>query len=133
MRNGSILHRISDYAKYNDIQQIQMVSVLLRMIAYAPILGIKVAKVVKTGPAWAGHRTGNYCDYQLCHMLLVSITMPKFKQMQKLVDNINLVSREILTGLSVIRIQREDKEEERLIRQTGSDRRHCLPIVSLTL
>ena len=47
-------------------------------------------------------------------MLLVSITMPKFKKMQKLVDNINLVSREILTGLSVIRaFGREDKEEER--------------------
>ena len=47
-------------------------------------------------------------------MLLVSLAMPKFKLMQKLVDNINLVSREILTGLSVIRaFGREDKEEER--------------------
>ncbi len=47
-------------------------------------------------------------------MLLVSLAMPKFKLMQKLVDRINLVSREILTGLSVIRaFGREDKEEER--------------------
>ena len=47
-------------------------------------------------------------------MVLVSAAMPKFKLMQKLVDNINLVSREILTGLSVIRaFGREKKEEER--------------------
>ena len=47
-------------------------------------------------------------------MLLMVIAMPKFKLMQKLVDNVNLVSREILTGLSVIRaFGREKKEEER--------------------
>lgn len=47
-------------------------------------------------------------------MVLMAVTMPKFQLMQKLVDNINLVSREILTGLSVIRaFGREKKEEER--------------------
>ena len=100
----------------NDIQQIQMVSVLLlRMIAYAPILGIGgVVKVVKTGAGMGWIIVLAIIVIISYVMLLVSITMPKFKQMQKLVDNINLVSREILTGLSVIRaFGREDKEEER--------------------
>ena len=100
----------------NDIQQIQMVSVLLlRMIAYAPILGIGgVVKVVKTGAGMGWIIVLAIVVIISYVMLLVSITMPKFKKMQKLVDNINLVSREILTGLSVIRaFGREDKEEER--------------------
>ena len=47
-------------------------------------------------------------------LVLMAVAMPKFKKMQKLVDNVNLVSREILTGLSVIRaFGREKKEEER--------------------
>ena len=93
-----------------------MVSVLLlRMIAYAPILGIVgVVKVVKTGAGMGWIIVLAIIVIISYVMLLVSITMPKFKQMQKLVDNINLVSREILTGLSVIRaFGREDKEEER--------------------
>ena len=47
-------------------------------------------------------------------MILMSVALPKFKQMQEKVDGVNLVSREILTGLPVIRaFRREDKEEER--------------------
>ena len=100
----------------NDIQQIQMVSViLLRMVAYAPILGLGgVIRVVKTG-AGMGWIIALAILVILGYVLvLMSVTMPKFKLMQKLVDNINLVSREILTGLSVIRaFGREEKEEER--------------------
>lgn len=100
----------------NDIQQIQMVStMLLRIVAYAPILGIGgVLKVIKTG-AGMGWVIALAIIVILGYvMVLVSATMPKFKLMQKLVDNINLVSREILTGLSVIRaFGREKKEEER--------------------
>lgn len=100
----------------NDIQQIQMVSVmLLRMIAYAPILGIGgVLKVMQTG-AGMGWIIALAIVVILGYvMVLMSVTMPKFKLMQKLVDNVNLVSREILTGLSVIRaFGREKKEEER--------------------
>lgn len=100
----------------NDIQQIQMVSVmLLRMVAYAPILGISgVLKVVQTGAGMGWIIVLAIAVILGYVMVLMSAAMPKFKLMQKLVDNINLVSREILTGLSVIRaFGREKKEEER--------------------
>ena len=100
----------------NDIQQIQMVSVLLlRMVAYAPILGIGgVLKVMQTGAGMGWIIVLAILVILGYVMVLMSVTMPKFKLMQKLVDNINLVSREILTGLSVIRaFGREKKEEER--------------------
>ena len=100
----------------NDIQQIQMVSILLlRMVAYAPILGIGgVLKVMQTGAGMGWIIVLAILVILGYVMVLMSVTMPKFKLMQKLVDNINLVSREILTGLSVIRaFGREKKEEER--------------------
>lgn len=100
----------------NDIQQVQMILViLLRMVAYAPILGIggviKVAST-KTGMGWIiGVAVGVIL---LVVGILMSIAMPKFKKMQTLVDRLNLVSREILTGISVIRaFSREKFEEER--------------------
>lgn len=100
----------------NDIQQIQMVTaMLIRMVAYAPILGIGgIFKVMQTGAGM-----GWIIVLALLVILgyvgvLMAVTMPKFKLMQKLVDGINLVAREILTGLSVIRaFGREKKEEER--------------------
>ena len=100
----------------NDIQQIQMVSaMLLRMVAYAPIMGIGgVIKAMQTG-AGLGWVIALALLVILGYvMVLMSVSMPKFKLMQKLVDRLNLVSREILTGLSVIRaFKREDQEEER--------------------
>lgn len=100
----------------NDVQQIQMVSILLlRMVLYAPIIGIGgVIKVIQTG-AGMGWIIGLAVLLIVgMVMALMSVTMPKFKIMQKLVDAVNLVSREILTGLSVIRaFGREKKEEER--------------------
>ena len=100
----------------NDVQQIQLVStLLLRMIAYAPILGVGgVIKVWQTG-AGMGWVIGLTLLVLLGFVgLLMSIAMPKFKAMQTLVDQVNLVAREILTGLSVIRaFGREQKEEER--------------------
>ena len=100
----------------NDIQQIQMVSVmLLRMIAYAPILGIGgVLKVMQTGAGMEWIVILALLVILGYVMVLMRVAMPKFKLMQKLVDNLNLVSREILTGLPVIRaFVREKKEEER--------------------
>ena len=100
----------------NDIQQLQMVIVmLLRMVAYAPILGIGgVIKVIntKTGMGWIiGVSVGAVLALVI---ILMSVAMPKFKKMQTLVDKLNLVSREILTGLPVIRaFSREKYEEER--------------------
>lgn len=100
----------------NDIQQIQMVTVLLlRMIAYAPILGIGgVLKVMQTGAGMEWIIILAILVILGYVGVLMKVAMPKFKLMQKLVDNLNLVSREILTGLPVIRaFVREKKEEER--------------------
>lgn len=100
----------------NDIQQIQMVSVmLLRMVFYAPILGIGgIIKVVhtKTGMGWIIMLAVVVISALV--LTLMGVTLPKFKIMQKLVDRLNLVSREILTGLPVIRaFSREHFEEQR--------------------
>ena len=100
----------------NDIQQIQMVSaVLLRMVAYAPILGIGgIIRVIETGAGMGWIIILAVVVILSYVSVLMSVTMPKFKLMQKLVDGINLVAREILTGLSVIRaFKREEREEER--------------------
>lgn len=100
----------------NDIQQIQMVTVmLLRMVLYAPVLGIgAILKVVttKTGMGWIIVLAVVIISGLV--LVLMGVTLPKFKMMQKLVDRLNLVSREILTGLPVIRaFSREKFEEER--------------------
>lgn len=100
----------------NDIQQVQMVVVmLLRMVLFAPIIGIGgVLKVLntKTGMSWIIVVAVGMI--MLLVLVLMQIAMPKFKLMQSLVDRLNLVSREILTGLSVIRaFSREEFEEKR--------------------
>ncbi len=99
----------------NDIQQVQMVCVmLLRIVAYAPIIGIggviKVA-MTRTGMGWIiGVAVGAII---FLVAILMMVAMPKFKMMQKLVDNVNLVSREILTGIPVIRAFSREKYEEK--------------------
>lgn len=100
----------------NDVQQVQMVSTLfLRMLVYAPILGIGgIIKVANTGAGMGWVIVLAVILIFAMVMLLMALAMPKFKLMQKLVDKVNLVSREILTGLPVIRaFSREKKEEER--------------------
>ena len=100
----------------NDIQQIQMVEVmLLRMVCYAPIIGIGgIVKVLntKTGMSWI--IVVAVAAIMVLVLILMTLAMPKFKKMQDLVDRLNLVSREILTGIPVIRaFSREKHEEER--------------------
>ena len=100
----------------NDVQQIQMVTaIFLRMLAYAPIIGIGgIIKVVQTKAGMGWLIVVAVIIIIVFVMGLMSVAMPKFKQMQEKVDDVNLVSREILTGLPVIRaFRREDKEEER--------------------
>ncbi|MDR0898158.1 MAG: ABC transporter ATP-binding protein/permease [Oscillospiraceae bacterium] len=100
----------------NDIQQVQMVSVmLLRMVIYSPILGIggiiKVANT-RTGMGWI--IAVAVITLMALVGVLVKIAMPKFKMMQTLIDRINLVAREMLSGLMVIRaFGREPHESER--------------------
>ena len=100
----------------NDVQQIQMVTaIFLRMLAYAPILGIGgIIKVIQTRSGMGWLIVAAVIVIFAFVMILMSVALPKFKQMQEKVDGVNLVSREILTGLPVIRaFRREDKEEER--------------------
>ena len=100
----------------NDIQQVQFVCViLLRMVAYAPILGIGgIVHVARsnTGLTWITFLA--VVALLLLIGVLMKIAMPKFKLMQTLVDRLNLVSREILTGIMRVRaFSREKFEEER--------------------
>ena len=100
----------------NDIQQIQMVSImLLRMVFYAPIIGIGgVIKVMNTRSGMGWIIVAAVAVLLMYVGILMMVSLPKFKLMQVMVDKVNLVSREILTGLSVIRaFGREKKEEER--------------------
>ena len=107
----------------NDIQQIQMLLVmLLRIIFYAPILGIGgVIKVYQDNSSmwWI------IALALLAILLLVSslfgVAIPKFKRVQKLVDRLNLVTREILTGLPVIRAFSTQKHEEEKFSQANRD------------
>ena len=104
----------------NDIQQVQMVSaMLIRMVAYAPILGIGgVIKVIQTGAGMSWIIVLAVLVILGYVGILMSVAMPRFQLMQKLVDRINLVAREILTGLSVIRaFGREKKRRNGLTRQ----------------
>ena len=100
----------------NDIQQVQLVStMLLRMMLYAPVMGVwGIIKVAQTGAHMSWVIVLGVCVIVSLVLLLMSLALPKFKIMQKLVDALNGVSREILTGLQVIRaFGREKKEEER--------------------
>lgn len=100
----------------NDVQQIQMVTVMmLRMVLYAPILSIGgIVKVVENGAGMGWVIFIGIAAVVILMGTLMVIAMPKFKVMQTLVDRVNLVSREILTGISVIRaFGREEREEER--------------------
>ncbi len=103
----------------NDIQQVQMVVVMmLRMVVYAPIIGVGgVVKVLRTrtGMGWIIVVAVALIMALVC--VLMAVAMPRFKKMQTLVDRLNLVSREILTGVPVIRaFSREKFEEERFDR-----------------
>lgn len=100
----------------NDIQQVQMVTILfLRMLLYAPIIGIGgIIKVANTGAGMGWVIALAVIVILAVVGILMMIAMPKFQKMQTLVDRVNLVSREILTGLPVIRaFGREKKEEQR--------------------
>ena len=100
----------------NDIQQVQFVCVmLLRMVAYAPILGIGgVLHVVGNSSGLSWIIVLDVAILLLLIIFLMNVAMPKFKIMQTLVDRLNLVSREILTGIMPVRaFSREQFEEQR--------------------
>ncbi len=100
----------------NDIQQVQMVyTMLFRIVLYAPILGIGgVLKVLHTDASMTWILGIAVAAILILVAVLFGVAMPKFKKLQDLIDRLNLVSREILTGIPVIRaFSREKHEEER--------------------
>lgn len=107
----------------NDIQQIQMLIVmLLRMVLYAPIMAVGgIYQVFRTNVSMSWIIALAVILIGLVILLLFTIAMPKFKVMQKLVDRLNLVTREILTGLSVIRAFSTEKHEEERFEAANQD------------
>lgn len=108
----------------NDIQQIQMlITMLFRVVVYAPIMGIggflRVLTNSDTSMAWIiGFAI--LCVIGIVLALFI-IAMPKFKKLQELIDKLNLVSHEILTGLPVIRAFNTEKKEEARFEEANSD------------
>lgn len=100
----------------NDIQQIQMVIVmLLRMVLYSPILAIGgIIMVSQTNADMSWVIVLAVVVIAIVISILMALAMPKFKMMQKLIDRVNLVAREMLSGLQVVRaFGRQDYEEAR--------------------
>lgn len=119
----------------NDIQQVQMsVVLILRMLIYAPILAIGgVIKVLNTNTSMAWIIALAVALIVGVMGTLLVIAMPKFKLMQKLIDRLNLVTREILTGLSVIRAFSKEKHEEERFDSANNDLRKTSLFVNRTM
>ena len=98
----------------NDIQQIQLIIVmLLRIVLYAPILAIGgIFQVFQTNVSMSWIIALAVALIAMVILVLFLVAMPKFRILQSLVDRVNLVTREILTGLSVIRAFSTQKHEE---------------------
>ena len=98
----------------NDIQQIQLLMVMmLRIVFYAPILGIGgILKVLQTNTSMTWIIGLAVAAIFVIVAFSFTVVMPRFKKLQKLVDRLNLVTREILTGLPVIRAFSTEKHEE---------------------
>ncbi len=107
----------------NDIQQIQtLIVMLLRMVLYAPIMAVGgIYKVFQTNVSMSWIIALAVILIALVVILLFVVAMPKFKILQKLVDKLNLVTREILTGLSVIRAFSTEKHEEERFDKANQD------------
>lgn len=107
----------------NDIQQIQQFTVmLLRMVFYAPILGIGgVIRAINTNSSMAWIVALGVGAITLLVVGLFSFVMPKFKRAQKLVDKVNLVMRESLTGMLVIRAFNTESHEEKKFEKANKD------------
>ena len=107
----------------NDIQQIQMfMTMLFRIVVYAPLMGIGgIFKVLTTNAKMTWTIAIGVIAIMLVIFVLFKVAMPKFKILQKLIDRLNLVTREILTGLSVIRAFSTEKHEEERFDKANMD------------
>ncbi|QQY78841.1 ATP-binding cassette subfamily B protein [Keratinibaculum paraultunense] len=107
----------------NDIQQVQMfIILLLRIVFYAPILGIGgIVKVLETNTSMAWIIAVGVVAILALVIVLFSMAVPKFKVIQKLVDKVNLVIREALNGIMVIRAFNTQKYEEDRFDEVNKD------------
>lgn len=107
----------------NDIQQVQMFTVLLlRMVFFAPILGVGgVIKALNTNRSMAWVIAVGVMAILTVVVIMFSIAMPKFKTLQKLVDKVNMVVRDSLVGLMVIRAFNTEKHEETKFDEANKD------------
>ena len=107
----------------NDIQQVQMLMVMmLRVVIYSPIIAIGgIIKVTKTNTSMTWIIAVAVIAILSLVMILFIVVMPKFKVVQTLVDRVNLVTREILTGIPVIRAFSTQKYEEKRFDKANLD------------
>lgn len=107
----------------NDIQQIQMLATMIfRIVLYAPILGIGgIIKVFQTEVSMTWILALAVILILLVVFVLFRVAMPKFTLLQKLIDKLNLVTREILTGIMVIRAFSTEKYEEERFEQANRE------------
>lgn len=98
----------------NDVQQVQMtMAMMFRIVLYAPIIGIGgVLRVLETDSSMTWILGVGVVLILVIIGLLFSIAMPRFTKLQTLIDRLNLVTREILTGIPVIRAFSREKHEE---------------------
>ena len=107
----------------NDVQQIQMMSImLLRMVLYAPILAIGGVIMIARLDVSMGWIIGvGILGIVVVVAVLMMLAIPKFKIMQKLIDRVNLVSREMLTGVSVVRAFGQQQREQKRFDKASTD------------
>ena len=107
----------------NDITQIQMLMVMMfRIVFYAPIIGIGgIIKVLGTDKSMIWIIAAAVGTILVMMSAIFAIALPKFKSMQKLIDKLNLVTREILTGLMVIRAFNKQEHEEKRFDAANKD------------
>ena len=107
----------------NDIQQIQMMSImLLRMVLYAPILAVGGVIMIARMDISMGWIIGvAIAAIVVVALVLMAIVMPKFRIMQKLIDRVNLVSREMLTGVSVVRAFGQQEREQKRFDEASTE------------
>lgn len=107
----------------NDVQQIQMTTtMLLRIALMAPLMAIGgIQKALQNAPDMAWIIALGVAVLLVVIVILFRIAVPKFKKLQELVDRLNLVTRENLTGLRVVRAFHNEKIEQKKFRKTNSD------------
>lgn len=108
----------------NDIQQIQgLIAILFRVLVYAPIIGIggflRVLNQSDNSMAWIIGVAIIAILFVVATLFIIA--MPRFKKLQQLIDKLNLVAREILTGLPVIRAFNTEKKEEKRFDKANMD------------